>query len=144
MHCHRKAEIFRATDDHPWKVEGKGWVETASLQPGDRIDTGSGADMLVTSLALTSRIERTYNLEVADFHTFMVGEDRVVVHNACKAGKQFKGTPRTNQAQNKMFSDATRGLTKEQKRIVHDEITGRNMTFQEIREIADAVRFGKW
>ena len=77
-----EAETFHATDDHPWKVEGKGWAETLDLKPGDRIDTGSGADMVVTSLTLTERVEPTYNLTVADWHTFMVGEDQVVVHNA--------------------------------------------------------------
>ena len=76
-----EAETFHATDDHPWRVEGKGWVETLALQPGDRIDTGSGADMTVASLARTDRIERTYNLTVADWHTFLIGEDGAVVHN---------------------------------------------------------------
>lgn len=79
-----EAETFHATDDHPWKVEGTGWVETLQLKPGDRIDTGSGADMVVTLLTLTERTEQTYNLTVADWHTFMIGEDQAVVHNACK------------------------------------------------------------
>jgi RHS repeat-associated protein len=76
-----ETEMFEATDDHPWKVEGKGWVETADLLPGDRIDTASGADMVVTSLQKTERVEHTYNLTVADWHTFLVGEDQAVVHN---------------------------------------------------------------
>ena len=75
-------EVFHATDDHPWKVEGSGWVETRDLKPGDDIDTASGADMMVLSLEQTGRVEQTYNLTVAEWHTFMVGEDRVIVHNA--------------------------------------------------------------
>ncbi len=58
-------------------------METIDLKEGDRIDTGSGADLVVTSLTLTERVEHTYNLTVADWHTFMVGEDKAVVHNAC-------------------------------------------------------------
>jgi len=69
-------------------------VETLDLTPGDRIDTGSGADMIVTSLTLTDRIEPTYNLTVAEFHTFMVGEDRAVVHNACITFKTSHYGPR--------------------------------------------------
>ncbi|MEO3930483.1 PrsW family glutamic-type intramembrane protease [Micromonosporaceae bacterium B7E4] len=50
------------------------------------------------------------------------------------------GTPRTNQAQNKQFSDAVqaaerelgRRLTRDQIRRVHDEITGQNMGYHEI------------
>lgn len=52
------------------------------------------------------------------------------------------GTPGNNQAQNKQFRDATRGLSKSQKRQVHDAITGQNMSFHEIKEIADIVRRG--
>lgn len=36
------------------------------------------------SLTATGRIAKTYNLSVADWHTFMVGEDQAVVHNACR------------------------------------------------------------
>ncbi len=80
-----EAEAFHATDDHPWKVEGKGWVDTLNLKPGDRIDTGSGADMVVSALTITGRVETTYNLTIANWHTFLVGEDGAVVHNIdCK------------------------------------------------------------
>src|SRR5204863_2767754 len=78
-----QVEAFRATGDHRWKVDGTGWVETAELKIGDRIETDSKADVTVTSLSLTNRVERTYNLEVAEWHTFIVGHDRVIVHNDC-------------------------------------------------------------
>lgn len=78
-----ETEKFHATDDHPWKVDGRGWVETVNLKAGDRIVTGSGAQLTVFSLSLTERVEPTYNLTVADWHTFMVGEAGAVVHNAC-------------------------------------------------------------
>ncbi|MDG5488841.1 polymorphic toxin-type HINT domain-containing protein [Sphingomonas sp. BGYR3] len=77
-------ELFHATDDHPWKVEGKGWVETKDLRPGDRIDTADGDDMVLAEVIDTGKVEQTYTLEVADWHTFFVGNDKVWVHNACK------------------------------------------------------------
>jgi RHS repeat-associated protein len=86
-----KTRTFHATDDQPWKVHSRGWVETPSLMAGDRIVTGSGADLIVTSLILTDRIEPTYSLTVADWHTFMIGEGAAVVHNACNP---FKSIPR--------------------------------------------------
>jgi RHS repeat-associated protein len=76
-------ETFHATDDHPWMVEGKGWVETINLKHEDRIDTASGEDMVLLSMEQTQRVEQTYNITVADWHTFLVGEDQAVVHNAC-------------------------------------------------------------
>jgi hypothetical protein len=50
-------ETFHATDDHPWKVEGKGWVETQHLKPEDRIDTASGEDMVLLTLEQTERVD---------------------------------------------------------------------------------------
>jgi RHS repeat-associated protein len=75
------AETFHATADHRWRVDPQGWTETIDLRVNDRIETDTGADVTVTSMFRTSRIERTYNLVVADWHTFMVGNDHIVVHN---------------------------------------------------------------
>jgi RHS repeat-associated protein len=77
-----ETEMFYATDDHPWRIHDRGWVETVDLRSGDRIDTASDEDLVVTSLTLTERVERTYNLTVADWHTFLIGDDRAVVHNS--------------------------------------------------------------
>lgn len=83
-----ETELFRATDDHPWKVEGRGWVETKNLHAGDRIATASGKPLAVTSLALTQTVAHTYNLTVEDWHTFLVGNDQALVHNInCFLGK---------------------------------------------------------
>jgi hypothetical protein len=59
-----------------------------------------------------------------------------------KSDKQRNGTPGNNQDQNKQFQDATRGLTKDQKRRIHDEISGENMSYKEIRELVKEM-FGK-
>jgi len=59
-----------------------------------------------------------------------------------RADKQKKGTPGNNQAQNKQFKDATSGLDKAQKRKVHDEISGQNLSFDEIKQVADDVKNG--
>lgn len=54
------------------------------------------------------------------------------------------GTPGNNQAQNKQARDAANkhGLNKEQKRKLHDEITGQNYSYREIEEIAKAIKEG--
>jgi RHS repeat-associated protein len=88
-------ETFRVTADHRWKVDGEGWIATDELEIGDHIDTESKVDVTVTSVSLTDRIEATYNLEVADWHTFMVGKGHAVVHNGCpKPPKNWR--PPTN------------------------------------------------
>lgn len=59
-----------------------------------------------------------------------------------KVDRQKKGTSGNNQEQNKQFDDATRGLSKDQKRRIHDEISGQNMSYKEIRELVKEM-FGK-
>jgi hypothetical protein len=137
-----EVEIFHATDDHPWKIEGKDWVETIKLVPGDRIDTASGKDLLVTSLTATDHVARTYNLTVAKWHTFMVGQDKAVVHNV-DCGK---GRPGNNQAQNKQVADAARAarLTSSEYAQFRREIEersrkfGQNLSYQDLLDIAQS------
>lgn len=72
---------FETTDDHPWWVAGQGWRETAQLTTGMAVVTKDGRGMLVASVFETRRTEATYNLTVADFETYFVGEKRILVHN---------------------------------------------------------------
>jgi len=77
---------FLATGDHPWKIKGSGWVETARLRTAQRIETAKGETLKIESVTLTPRIEATYNLTVEGWHTFLVGDDSAIVHNVnCKA-----------------------------------------------------------
>jgi hypothetical protein len=83
-------ERVGVTADHPWLVvRGEGaleWVQTLDLKPGDRLVTADGRGATVRAATLRDGFVQTTNLEVADFQTFLVGKDGVVVHNAgwCK------------------------------------------------------------
>jgi RHS repeat-associated protein len=74
-----------ATADHPWLVvRGEGetaWVETFDLKPGDQLVTQDADRLTFKSATLRDGLTQTYNLEVADLHTFLLGKDGVVVHN---------------------------------------------------------------
>ena len=109
------AEFFETTDDHPWWIvseDGSGrWLNTEQLEAGMDVvsrgvsrgarliqaSTASERDlsMTIVSVAKTDRIDQTYNLTVADFHTYFVGETRVLVHNCTpKPGSPaLKGDP---------------------------------------------------
>ena len=52
-----------------------------------------------------------------------------------KVGKSKGNAPGNNQAQNKQFRDATKGLTPDQQRIVHDKITGKGLGYHEIKAV---------
>jgi hypothetical protein len=77
------SEVFETTDDHPWRSEDGRWVATAELHPSMRIVTADGEPVTVVSIAATRRTAVTFNLEVADYHSYFVGKSHVWVHNAC-------------------------------------------------------------
>jgi RHS repeat-associated protein len=76
-----EVEIFHVTDDHPWFVIGRGWIETKDLRVGQKITTADRRGLMILEVTPTDRVEQTYNLTVDGFHTFLVGRDGAVVHN---------------------------------------------------------------
>ena len=80
-----EAELFETTDDHPWWIAGQGWKRTEELKAGMAVVTRDGRGMLLVSVTKTTRTASTYNLTVADFETYFVGKQRVLVHN-CPTG----------------------------------------------------------
>lgn len=72
---------IETTDDHPFYVIGKEWVDTIELNPGDRIETEKHGAVLVKLVRLAGRNDVTYNIEVADFHTYYVTKLNLLVHN---------------------------------------------------------------
>ncbi|PXA79209.1 hypothetical protein DMC25_21860 [Caulobacter sp. D4A] len=75
----RVPTVIRVTDDHPFHA-ATGWVVTSELRVGQRLDAMRG-DVTVVRIINTGKIERIYNFEVADFHTYFVGDQQVWVHN---------------------------------------------------------------
>jgi hypothetical protein len=88
----KETETFRATADHPWFTSQHNWVVTSDLKAGDRLETATAADVILTKIALSGKVEATYNLEVNGQHTFLVGKNHIVVHNAncAKAMREFR------------------------------------------------------
>jgi len=76
---------FETTDDHPWWIAGQGWKKTEELAVGMAVVTRDGKGMIVSSVVESDRTDATYNLTVADFETYFVGEDSILVHN-CPTG----------------------------------------------------------
>lgn len=74
--------IFETTNDHPWRTAANEWVQTSGLKPGDLIQRQDGAPAIVVVVERTHRFAPTYNLEVADYHSYFVGKERLWVHNA--------------------------------------------------------------
>ena len=78
-------EIILATTGHPFHVKGKGWVQAFDLEPGDLVTQKDGKLATVYGIwyIYSENPVTVYNFEVADFHTYFVGDDSLLVHNAC-------------------------------------------------------------
>ncbi len=93
-------ELLECTTVHPFfvvhgsesgmKTEGSSpmadrangtWVEACDLEPGMMLLSSGGSLVEITQIETVNRNETTYNFEVADWHTYCVGEQNVVVHN---------------------------------------------------------------
>jgi RHS repeat-associated protein len=105
-------EQIKSTAEHPYYVlnadanreivefEGRDskdfdgqWIAAKNLKAGDRVVLSNGKTATIKKVETENlaQPETTYNLEVADFHTYYVGEKSVLVHNTCppKSPKQL-------------------------------------------------------
>lgn len=80
------------TDNHPYWVDGSGWTESLQLRAGMHIATFDGVAAIVVGIEDLHRRELTYNLTVADFHTYFAGESKALVHNTCVCNAAAKAS----------------------------------------------------
>ena len=78
-----RREDTRALEHVSYVDLSEKWVSACDLKPGDKVLLSDGKYGIVekTVSIQLSVPETTYNLEVADFHTYYVGNTSVLVHN---------------------------------------------------------------
>lgn len=79
---HWRDERYETTEDHPWRTENGRWVTSAALAQGQSLARENGT-AIVVSVVDTGTTNLTYNLTIADFHTYFVGQAKTWVHNQC-------------------------------------------------------------
>ncbi len=72
-------ETIQASGGHPFWVSGEGWVKARQLEPGMQLHGFDGTSTI--SDVRTGGKEKTYNLIVADFHTYFIGKNKVLNHD---------------------------------------------------------------
>ncbi len=79
-----RAEI-KVTPSHPMLKIGNTWVFAGALRVGDKLAGYGGDEVEVTEIEeeILGSPEKVYNLTIEDFHTYVVSEESVVVHNKC-------------------------------------------------------------
>ncbi|MCZ2340493.1 MAG: HINT domain-containing protein [Bacteroidales bacterium] len=66
---------IRTTQEHPFQVRGKGWLPARELVVGDPLECADGSTVAVAGVVDTGEWEVVYNLRVADWHTYFVGQE---------------------------------------------------------------------
>ena len=85
VHLTTSEDTITATPTHPFYVPEKGWVSAIDLRAGDILVTVNGEYVILEKVQheiLESPVT-VYNFEVEGFHTYHVGEQSLLVHNAC-------------------------------------------------------------
>jgi hypothetical protein len=74
---------LKATRNHPFWVEGRGWTAAKNLRANDRLTDDRGEPVAIKRAWVEDRTTGTYNLSVEGVHTYYVsaGGVPVLVHN---------------------------------------------------------------
>lgn len=100
VHITINGEEIVTTDNHPFYVQGRGFIEADSLLVGDKLVSVNGEDLIIENyyIELTEEPVSVYNFQVEDFHTYFVGDCAVWVHNKnCPSHMNEDGTLKPNQ-----------------------------------------------
>ena len=87
VHLTIQNEQISTTVDHPFYVKERGFINAGELKMGDMVLTASGKNFPIDRVCveMLEKLEKVYNFQVEDFHTYFVGMLEVWVHNAnCK------------------------------------------------------------
>ena len=84
VHLTINGEEIVTTDNHPFYVQGRGFIEADKLLVGDKLISVNGEDLVIEEFFIEETAEPVdvYNFQVEDYHTYFVGGNKVWVHNA--------------------------------------------------------------
>jgi len=84
LHLTIGGEVIKTTFEHPFYVKDVSFVEAGKLQVGDKLLDSRGNVLVVEEkkLEIADKPVKVYNFKVDDFHTYHVGDNEVLVHNA--------------------------------------------------------------
>lgn len=72
-------ETIETSGGHLFWIAGKGWVKARKIESGDELHGVLGP--VRVSLVEEGNEAKTYNVEVADFHTYFVGQEKILCHD---------------------------------------------------------------
>jgi hypothetical protein len=146
---HVGGQVIKTTAEHPFWVQGKGWLAGGALQAGDLLSSADGQWVAVEALRDTAEYATVYNLRVGEYHTYFVGSGEwrfsVWAHNACvyqapdPTSGEVKYVGVANRGLNKTLNQrlkAAEGLTGFKARVIQGT---ENLTAQEAEAVEQAL-----
>ena len=126
-------ETITSTPGHPYYVEAEGrFVDACELAVGTELTLADGRKAIVENV-VTEKLEepvKVYNFEVADFHTYYVGENSVLVHNTgCEP--EADGEVNNGGSQRRTAPSGGHGEEPDAQRVYTGQNVPRNSTTQE-------------
>ncbi len=88
VHIFAGNEEIITTPSHPFYSPVKGWTDAVRLRAGDILVLVNGEYVVVEKVQheILEAPITVYNFQVADYHTYYVTDDGVLVHNSCTGG----------------------------------------------------------
>jgi hypothetical protein len=144
VHVFTGNEEIRTTLGHPFWVEGKGWIDAAYLEAGDKLRTYDGelVEIVKVKLEYLDEVIKVYNFEVEDWHTYFVSSTELLVHNMCdpKLRVGSEGT-RSTVLDNANFAQKTYSSTFSKEGIkIYSDLAGKPINT--VDDLADALKNG--
>jgi hypothetical protein len=89
------------------------WIAAGDMRLGDKclLANGKTAILCEHSIQELDKPVATYNFEVAESHTYHVGQNGICVHNSCRGGNNLKPDPNAESAHSTFRTDANRKVT---------------------------------
>ncbi|MDE6491753.1 MAG: HINT domain-containing protein [Lactobacillus sp.] len=91
VHIHTAKEEIVCTPKHSILTD-KGWKEAKDITEADSIQ--STADLVQVQSVETEQLPKSikvYNLNVIGYHTYVIGDQQIIVHNACPPDDLYRG-----------------------------------------------------
>lgn len=84
VHLTISGELIKTTHEHPFYVKDVGFINAGELRVGDNLLDANGNTLIVedSKVEILDQSVKVYNFQVEDFHTYHVGKNGVLVHNA--------------------------------------------------------------
>ena len=145
VHVTVNGEKIVSTHDHPYYVNKKGFINAEALWIGAELVDKNGKVFQVEQIyreKLDDESEKVYNFKVEDYHTYFVGENRILVHNADynQSSKDII-SERTKDLDKQEHPTKQKQLSAEKKSELKKKLDNRTITREEYKQLEWNRRF---